>query len=124
MKWFLTKYIYEIVSGSGNYGAQFDEQFRLIEAPDIHEALDKAEALAEKFHLPFENCRGEMVTWKFICIADIHEIQVPQDGAEVASILHEPADTRDFLEIVARRRDFTLKLITRQSFDQQTTCHP
>ena len=106
MKWFLVKYIYQIVSGTGNYDVQFDEQLRLMLAGDKNEALCKAEAIADNFHPPFKNCKGELVTWKFICVADLHEIQAPGDGAEVTSILHEPDDVSAFLKAVEKREAY------------------
>ena len=69
MKWYLVKYIYEIVCGEGKYNVQFDEQLRLMMAENKQDALRKAEMLAAHFHPPFENCKGEKVSWKFVCIA-------------------------------------------------------
>ncbi|HKG08837.1 MAG TPA: DUF4288 domain-containing protein [Pedobacter sp.] len=106
MKWFLVKYFYQIISGDGNYNTQFDEQLRLIIASSANDALKKAEDMADGFQPPFKNCNNEMVTWKFICVADIHEIQMPEDGAEVASILHEPNDVASFLDAIAQRKAF------------------
>ncbi len=106
MKWFLVRYIYEIVCGDGNYKSQFDEQLRLMLALNSAEALEKAKESADSFHLPFKNCTGELVTWKFICIADLHEIQTPDDGAEIASIMHEPIDVPAFLDQVEKRQTF------------------
>ena len=106
MKWFLVKYIYQIVSGEGNYNAQFDEQLRLMQASNVNDALRKAEELADGFQPPFKNCKGEVVSWKFICIADLHEIQMPEDGAEVTSILHEPNDVPAFLNTIEQRKLF------------------
>lgn len=106
MKWFLVRYIYEIVCGDGNYKPQFDEQLRLMLALSTTEALLKAEETAHSFQPPFKNCSGELVTWKFICIADLHEIQTPDDGAEIASIMHEPVDVSAFLDQIEKRQAF------------------
>lgn len=108
MKWFLVKYIYEIISGVGNYKAQFDEQLRLIKALSVGDAFGKAEGLAQEFHLPFTNHKGEMVQWKFVGIADMHEIEYPCDGAEVSSVVHEPSDVKLFLEYVDQRKMFLM----------------
>jgi len=106
MKWFLVRYIYEIVCGEGNYRPQFDEQLRLMFAIDCNEAFLKAELAADNFYPPFENCYGEMVTWKFICIADLHEIQTPEDGTEITSVMHEPIDVTAFLDQAEKRQAF------------------
>ncbi len=111
MKWFLVKYIYEIVCGDGKYNPQFDEQLRLMMATDKSDALHKAEVAAENFHPPFENCKGEKVSWKFICIADLHEISAPGDGVEITSTLHEPDDLNLFMSQVDKRKDFLLEQI-------------
>lgn len=106
MKWFLVRFFYEIVSGEGGYKVQFDEQLRLICADNGNDAICKAEGMANDFHPPFRNYKGELVEWKFVCIAGLHEIQAPKDGAEVTSILHEPQDTQDFLGELNRRKEF------------------
>lgn len=111
MKWFVVRYIYQIITGEGNHAPQFDEQLRLIVSADSADALFKAETQAESFHLPFRNCRGEMVTWNFICVADLYEIQSPGDGAELASILHEPEDVTAFLDNVNQHKSYLQKLL-------------
>lgn len=111
MKWFVARYIYQIVTGDGNHAPQFDEQLRLVVSADKGEALCKAESQAESFHNPFRNCLGDMVTWNFICIADLYEIQSPTDGAELASVLHEPADVSAFLDHVNQHKVFLQQLL-------------
>lgn len=111
MKWFLVKYIYQILSGTSSSSAQFDEQLRLLLALNSYEALKKAEEMANSFQPPFTNCMGDEVRWKFLCVADLHEIQIPEDGIEVASILHEPNDVPAFLNAVEQRRVFLQKHI-------------
>lgn len=115
MKWYLVRYIYQIISGDDNYNAQFDEQLRLIMASNANEALKKAEDMANGFQPPFKNCRNEVVTWKFLCIADLHEIQMPEDGAEVTSILHEPVDVSSFLDVIEQRNAFLKQHIHSES---------
>ena len=111
MKWFLVKYIYEIVCGEGKYNTQFDEQLRLMMATNKAEALHKAEAAADNFHPSFENCKGETVSWKFVCIADLHEISTPGDGVEITSILHEPNDLSLFMAEVDKQKAFLLQQV-------------
>lgn len=111
MKWFVVRYIYQIITGEGHHASQFDEQLRLTVAEDCDEALLKAERQAETFHHPFRNCNGEMVTWNFICVADLYEIQRPEDGAELASVLHEPEDVNAFLDSVNKHKSFLQLLL-------------
>ncbi|WP_256004467.1 DUF4288 domain-containing protein [Pedobacter deserti] len=109
MKWFLVKYIYEIVCSEGNYKTQFDEQLRLMIAEDAGEAFSKASVQGHSFHKPFLNCQGQLMEWRFIGVAGIHEIDEPADGAEVASIVHEPADVESFLNEMDQRKAFLLQ---------------
>lgn len=111
MNWFVARYIYQIITGEGNHAPQFDEQLRLIVSDDNAGALFKAEAQADNFQQPFRNCRGEMVSWKFICVADLYEIQSPADGAELASVLHEPNDVEAFLETVNQHKSYLQELL-------------
>lgn len=106
MKWFLVRYIYQIISGEGNHNVQFDEQLRLMTAMNCGDAISKAEGLADGFQPPFKNCKGEEVIWKFISVADVHEIPTPVDGIEITSILHEPRDVPAFLIEIDRRKTF------------------
>ncbi|AOM75882.1 DUF4288 domain-containing protein [Pedobacter steynii] len=106
MKWFVLRYIFQIISGDGNYASQFDEQLRLIQAVDAQDALQKGEGQSENFHRPFRNCNGELVKWEFICIADLYEIEPPGHGSEVGSVLHEPKDMVVFLDELKRREAF------------------
>lgn len=115
MKWFVLRYIFQIISGDGNYASQFDEQLRLISAEDAAEAWSKGESQAANFHRPFRNCHGELVKWEFICIADLYEIETPCDGSEIASVLHEPKDMTRFLEELKRREAFVHQSISIQN---------
>ena len=97
MKWFLVKYIYQIISGTGCHQDQYDEQLRLIVASDFVFAFHKAVSLADSFNPSFINFKGESVDWKFVGLLDLTEIQDPADGTEVNAILHEPEDITAFL---------------------------
>lgn len=97
MKWFIVKYLYQIVIAEREHNGQFDEQTRLIVAFDRSEALLKAERLAVGFHQVFENCNGEQVQWKFVCIEGLRQIDAPYDGQEICSSLYEPEDVPEFL---------------------------
>jgi hypothetical protein len=106
MKWFIVKYLYQIVIGEREQHGQFDEQTRLIVAFDRAEALLKAESLAGGFHETFENCGGERVHWKFICIEGLREIDAPHDGQELCSSLYEPKDVSEFLNHAYKQKQF------------------
>jgi len=42
MKWYLAKFVYQVISGNGNHTPQFDEQMRLIRADEFAWAKEKA----------------------------------------------------------------------------------
>jgi hypothetical protein len=106
MKWFLVKYIYQIISGEGTYQCQFDEQQRIIKSDCLATAFERAGNLADGFHPCFKNYLGEPVRWKFVCIADLFEIDPPADGSEISSILHEPIDIMAYLNEIELRKIF------------------
>lgn len=104
MKWFIVKYLYQIVIGERERHGQFDEQTRLIMAFDRAEALLKAERMASGFHESFLNCDGEHVEWRFICIKGLREMDAPYDGQELCSELYEPDDVASFVDDALRHK--------------------
>lgn len=111
MKWFAVKYVYQIVSGEGNHTPQFDEQVRLLLSRSISEALLKAQGLARQFQESFKNIRGEQVSWEFVGIAGLHEIETPEDGVEVTSVIHEPKDAEAFKDHIDRCKSYLFDVI-------------
>lgn len=106
MKWFSVKYVFQIVSGSGNHTPQFDEQVRLLFSKNIADALTKAENVARQFQQAFKNIKNEQVSWEFIGITDLHEIQPPADGCEVSSVIHEPEDRNAFIDQAKKYKEY------------------
>ncbi|PYF76582.1 DUF4288 domain-containing protein [Pedobacter nutrimenti] len=111
MKWFAVKYVYQIVSGEGSHAPQIDEQIRLLISQNISDAWSKAQALAKKFHQSFKNIKGEEVRWDFLCISDVKEIDLLEDGCEVNSVIHEPADYKAFMDDVNRHKTFLADVV-------------
>jgi hypothetical protein len=54
MKWYLAKFVYQVVSGNGSHVAQFDEQLRLIRA-DEFECLPAGRQGREKKRVSLED---------------------------------------------------------------------
>ena len=106
MKWFIVKYLYQIVIGEREKQGQFDEQTRLIMAFDRVEALLKAERMASGFHNSFLNCDGEQVEWRFVCIKGLREVDAPHDGQELCSELYEPADVEGFIDDAFKQKQY------------------
>ena len=57
MKWYLAKIVFRIICGDGKHVAQFDEQLRLISAPDEEKAFEKAQDMGRKEQDSFLNLK-------------------------------------------------------------------
>ena len=104
MKWFAVTYIYKIICGEGSHSPQFNEQTRLLSALNLKSALKKANLNAQKFNVPFTNCEGKLVKWKFIAVASIYEIEAPEDGVEVNAKIVEPQSVDSYLKKLGYRK--------------------
>src|SRR5688572_7277484 len=91
MKWYVTKLVFQIICGTGNHTAQFDEQLCLIEAANEDEALIKATDLGIGKEETFYNHRQELVQWKFINVSELYQLTLT-DGVEVHSRINEVDD--------------------------------
>jgi Domain of unknown function (DUF4288) len=98
MNWYLAKLIFQVRSGEGTHTPQFDEQWRLIRADEVAWAYEKASVLGRLDESSFLNERSEMVSWKFIEVADIHLIGTLEDGAQLFSATEEPQDANAYIE--------------------------
>src|SRR3954468_24588087 len=85
MKWYLAKIVYQIICGDGNHTAQFDEQLRLISAPDKQEALTRARELGSREEETLVNSRHQLVKWKFINVSELYRLNEWVHGAELYS---------------------------------------
>jgi hypothetical protein len=102
MKWFIARFVYQVIIGIGNHIPQFDEQWRLIRADELEWAKEKATILGRLGECSFVNERQETVTWKFISAVDICPIGL-EDGAEIYSFTKEPKDVIDYLQTLKAR---------------------
>jgi len=105
MNWYLSKIIFRIICGEGNHTPQFDEQLRLISAPDEEEALRKAITIGEKEQDAFYNHEQQLVQWKFVNVAELYRFSGLLDGAEMYSRIQETDDPDGYTEWVNRRAD-------------------
>ena len=100
MNWFLAKIVFRIVCGAGNHKPQFDEQLRLIAAPDRNEAYEKAAFLGKNGEDTFYNQDLQRVQWQFINIAELHPLNNLADGVELYSSVQEVENADDFITFV------------------------
>jgi len=103
MKYFLAKINYQIICGSGEHTAQFDEQLRILYANDAEDALEKAKFIGMKEEDSFMNEKRRIVQWKFIDVSELYELNFDNDGAEVWSRISEQDHAELFIEGIKRK---------------------
>ena len=84
---------------------EFDEQFRLIMASNIHEAFVKARFVGVKNECSLETESGETVSWQFVDVAFIRLLENFSDGMELFTHTHEAADPHDYIRFVQRKAE-------------------
>ena len=89
MKWYLAKFVYQIVCGDGNHTPQFDEQLRVVLADDELHAFQKARSMGEREQDNFLNQDSKPVRWKFIDVPELYAMNELMDGAEMYSRIRE-----------------------------------
>jgi hypothetical protein len=102
MNWYLTKIVFRIFCGTDQQKAQFDEQLRIIMAPDAEGALDKARRFAKDETNQVINS-SLVVKWQFVNVTEIYRLNNYIDGAEIFSQLFE-ADNGDLFEDKVNRK--------------------
>ncbi len=112
MDWFIAKIVFRIVCGDGNHRAQFDEQLRLIAAPDRPAALAKAQALGEKVQERFLNQHQQWVNWEFVAVTEITPLENLDDETEVHFQVAEPENVAQYLTTVRQKAAFVARHAT------------
>ena len=92
MNWYVAKIVFRIISGDGHHHAQFDEQLRLINADDEHQAFEKATTIGIRNQESFLNNKSQPVQWQFIDVAELNQLGELKDGAELYYNIHEAPD--------------------------------
>lgn len=118
MNRYLVKLVYQIICGEGLHIAQFDEQLRLITAPDEAGALHKGRNIGLQEEETFYNERQQLVQWKFINVAELYSIDELKDGAEVFSQVRESDDPHAYCSFVHHKSNTLRKAYS--SFIPQT----
>jgi hypothetical protein len=103
MKWYLSKFVFQIICGDGNHTPQFDEQLRLIAASDEEEAFEKSVKMGEDGEDHFYNQNQQLVHWKFINVSELHRLTELIDGAELYSRINEVDDAEAYVNFVNQR---------------------
>jgi hypothetical protein len=108
MYWYITKIVYQIICGEGNHTPQFDEQLRLISAPDEQAAFYKAQRLGQTEEECFMNEKKHLVQWKFIDVCELYKLSELIDGAEIYSRVQETDDAGRFINMVRSKADYIM----------------
>lgn len=108
MNWYLTKIVYQIICGEGNHTPQFDEQLRLVQAPDEQEAFHKAQRIGLMEEESFLNQKNHLVKWKFIDVCELYKLSELIDGAEIYSRIQEVDDASRFVAMVRSKADYIM----------------
>ena len=100
MKWFTAKIVFGIHHSSQEAITQYDEQIRLIQARDDHEAFLKSRMLGVREEYSFFNENDEEVRWEFVDVTDLSEITELRDGIEIYSRIHETDSREHYIQYV------------------------
>lgn len=102
MNWYIAQLVFNIQIGEQNR-SQFDEQVRLIEAHNEHEAFIKARLLGGREEYEFENSDLHMVYWKFIDVVSLKKIDSFKDGLELCSRILEEEEPQQHIHYLHER---------------------
>ena len=76
----------------------------------LEKAYEKATVIGWLEQRSFLNHRDENVTWKFIEIAEIHEVENPEDGVLLCSYTIEPDNAKDYIEMTRIKAEKSLAI--------------
>jgi len=96
MNWYFIKMKFRIICGSGNHRAQFNEQLRIIEAPDLVSAVEKAKRVS----LNENQALDGLVQWKLLAVTEVFVLSELADGAELFSTTTETDHAEDYIDSI------------------------
>lgn len=105
MNWFIATIVYRIICGDGHHAAQFDEQLRLVYAPNHDEAFIKARSIGENEQETFYNQKQQLVQWQFVNVSELFSLSEPMDGAEIYSRIREVSNADAYTTFVHEKAD-------------------
>lgn len=108
MKWYVAKLVMQCkVEGTNSVPSMFEEQIRIIQAPDNETAYLKSLNLGKGEEQEYKNSEGKVVRWIFCGLSDLEEILVDkiEDGSEITSSLY---NSDLLLKLVKQKKDLTV----------------
>lgn len=103
MNWYLTKLVFSIEAEKSGKKAQFDEQFRLVNAIDESDAYFKAKNLGKNLQSKFLTEQNETINWRFVDVSEVVLLTELKDGIEVYSSTVETEEKENFINSVLRK---------------------
>lgn len=98
MNWYIAKLVFQVKCGNGAH-SRFDNQLRLITAPDEKSALAKAKFLGTREVFSFMDEDDILVQWEFINVRELYFLADGDsaDGVHILSEMEEPEDKDAFI---------------------------
>ena len=96
MNWYFIKMNFRVICGSGNHRPQFNEQLRIIEAPDLVSAVEKAKRVS----LNEIQALDGLVQWKLVAVTEVFVLSELADGAELFSTTTETDHAEDYIDSI------------------------
>ena len=107
MNWYFIKMNFRVICGSGNHRPQFNEQLRIIEAPDLFSAVEKAKRVS----LNEIQAMDGLVQWKLVAVTEVFVLSELADGAELFSTTTETDHAEDYIDSILLKESCMLQPI-------------
>lgn len=107
MNWYFIKMNFRVICGSGNHRPQFNEQLRIIEAPDLFSAVEKAKRVS----LNEIQALDGLVQWKLVAVTEVFVLSELADGAELFSTTTETDYAEDYIDSILFKESCMLQPI-------------
>ena len=107
MNWYFIKMNFRVICGSGNHRPQFNEQLRIIEAPDLFSAVEKAKRVS----LNEIQALDGLIQWKLVAVTEVFVLSELADGAEVFSTTTETDHAKDYIDSILFKESCMLQPI-------------
>lgn len=95
--------MFNISIEDGKQNSHFDEQIRLIESHSIEDAFYKARGIGKREEESFVNDQNELVSWNFIDVAEVYQIEGLRDGDQVYSNTHIQSDAASYIGYIRQK---------------------
>ena len=102
MQTFLAKLMFNIHVDENKHTNEFDEQIRLIHAPNHEAAYFKAHHIGKSEENVVEN-NAQKINWKFVGVADLYPLKNLKDGEQLYSNTIYKDDSHSFTQYIRQK---------------------